>query len=574
MKQPSKRGSRKIRAIVFGLLPCILGIGSAQLIRWMNAVWLTDAGSFWPITLSTISAAILIKLAFSPFIETSSSVAAWLILWTTWFYVPMWVTAAEVPYSAAVVSKDGRVRFASDATRYPEHKVWFLTDRSGTRIVRGVAGKMTVSLLDIEYRYATPYIATRKHGEDLSVPLASAAGAILGEQASGTRASRIALIENRDVQEGVLAKICRTAVGNEIACPLKMTFAPQKDETVPGAAWSTRYTESEAIEERHLPTLVYLLTQSDSSLVQRDKAFALLLELSPSVEPLAQVAQRSHLLDDGQFNELVRRILSSPGCSDAAVAVVSKVNRLSAEQRQALRAKALGEADIATIVDNAAALRIQDPEITELARRMRTTFLADPAVAVRALQVFGDRLPPATQRDAVDGIVGAKAASYSLSALEYLNFSIDLRRDLMKKILADATLGDFSDARLSKEKLQDILTPMEMRALIAMAVKRSETSDKWLEFALASLPIRDMTLAERRLLLNGLLFESPKAALEFVSKNRDYLDPAEVSEITRDYSRTVTGDFCLHLSHRNKNWRTKYFSEAQLEIFRDCAKSR
>ena len=84
----------------------------------------------------------------------------------------------------------------------------------------------------------------------------------------------------------------------------------------------------------------------------------------------------------------------------------------------------------------------------------------------------------------------------------------------------------------------------------------------------------DMTLADRRILLNGLLFKSPKAALEFVSKNQNYLAPDEISEITRDYTRTVTGDFCLHLSHRNKNWRTKYFSEAQLQIFRDCANSR
>jgi hypothetical protein len=86
--------------------------------------------------------------------------------------------------------------------------------------------------------------------------------------------------------------------------------------------------------------------------------------------------------------------------------------------------------------------------------------------------------------------------------------------------------------------------------------------------------MRALTTAERQSLLNGLLFKSPKSALEFVSQNRLYLAPAEVNEVTRDYTRTITGDFCLHLSHRNKNWRTNYFSEDQLQIFRDCADAR
>jgi hypothetical protein len=44
-----------------------------------------------------------------------------------------------------------------------------------------------------------------------------------------------------------------------------------------------------------------------------------------------------------------------------------------------------------------------------------------------------------------------------------------------------------------------------------------------------------------------------------------------VSAITRDYTRTIDPDFCLHLSHRNNNRRTDYFSEDQLRIFRECA---
>jgi hypothetical protein len=68
-----------------------------------------------------------------------------------------------------------------------------------------------------------------------------------------------------------------------------------------------------------------------------------------------------------------------------------------------------------------------------------------------------------------------------------------------------------------------------------------------------------------------MLFLSAKSAVEFASENRPFLDPADVSEITRDYTRTIDPDFCLHLSHRNNNRRTDYFSEDQLRIFRECA---
>ena len=97
-----------------------------------------------------------------------------------------------------------------------------------------------------------------------------------------------------------------------------------------------------------------------------------------------------------------------------------------------------------------------------------------------------------------------------------------------------------------------MLTPAEMRALTAMAIKRSETSGQWLDFAHKSLPVSGMTPAEQQTLLTELLFKGPKAAFEFVSENRRYLEPAEVNEVTRDYTRTITTDLCLHLSHRNQ----------------------
>ncbi len=571
MRHWLKLQDARSRAVVFGLLPLALGLGAARAMHWTDTVWLTTAGSFWPIALSSVSVAILVKLMFSPFEDRTVGWAAWLTLVWTWFHVPLWATAREVPYDAAVVGRDGRVHVVREEARDPKLKVWFLTDQPGTRIVHNVAGQVIASALELEFRYAEPYIATRRDNEDLAEPLRRAASAILQKQAALPRSSKIELIEKRAVQDRVLESICRATVGDRAACPLKMKLSPQGEATALGATWSKYYSEKEAIEEKHQPTLLKLLTQPDSPLVHRDEVFALLLEIAEDVVPLSQVAQQSHLLDDDQFDTLIRRILASPGCGNEAVAIIAKANRLTSEQRLALRAKALGEAGIATLLAQAVSLRFSDPDIAQLAARMRSDFMADPGVAVRALEVFGERLPPDIQRDDVTEIVKAKT-SYALAALHHVNFSTALRLDLLKKVLSDARHDDFSG--LSKEKLLGMLTPAEMRALIAMAVKRSETSGQWLDFAHKSLPISEMTPDEQKSLLTELLFKSPKAALEFVSENRRYLEPAEVDEVTRDYTRTITTDMCLHLSHRNSNRKMEYFSEAQLQIFRDCAGSK
>jgi hypothetical protein len=560
----------KSRAVVFGLLPCVVGLGAARYLHWTDTVWLTTAGSFWPIVLTGLSCAILIKLMFSPLEDGTFGLAAWLTLAWTWFHLPLWATAREVPYAAAIVGANGRVQIVSEATREPALRTWFLTDHSGMRIVHNVVGKVVASSLELEYRYAEPYIATRRDNEDLSEPLKGAAIAILQEQAARPRASKIALIENRAAQDRVLARICHATAGDRVACPLTMKLAPQPEAKAPGATWSTSYTEQEAIAERHLPALLQLLTQGDSPIVQRDEVFALLLAIAEDVVPLSQLAQQSHWLDDDQFDRLIGRILVSPGCGNEAVAIIAKANRLTPAQRLALRAKALGEASIATLLTHAGPLRLADPDIAQLAARLRSDFIADPGIAVRALEVLGERLPADIQRDAVAAIVKAKT-SHALAALRHVNFSPALRRDLMGKVLSDARHDDFSAAGLSKDRLQGMLTPAEMRALIAMAIKRSETSAPWLDFALRSLPISAMTPAEQQSLLTELLFRGPKAAFEFVSENRRYLEPVDVNEVTRDYTRTIATEMCLHLSHRNSNRKMEYFSEAQLQIFRDCA---
>ena len=143
--------------------------------------------------------------------------------------------------------------------------------------------------------------------------------------------------------------------------------------------------------------------------------------------------------------------------------------------------------------------------------------------------------------------------------------------ELLRKVLKDASCDDFNAAHISREKLGDMLAPDEMRLLIESAIKKSDLSAKWLDFAVHMLPIRLMTAAERKSILSALLFVNYKSALEFVSENRSYLETADVDEITRDYTRTIAPDMCLHLSHRNKTRKVDYFSDNQLQIFRDCA---
>lgn len=572
MKRPSISKGFWSRAAIFGALPMVLGLGGAAAVRWSDAVWMTDAGGFWPYALTIISATLLLKAAFEPFFETTSAVVAWLLLLVTWFYAPMWATALAVPTSAAVVTGRGDVHLVRDTVRTTEPSVWLLTRRSDTRIVRNVAGKFVTSGMEVDFAYARPYIAMRRNGDDLAPQLADAAAPVLRAASNATRTEKIALIANRSAQDDLLASVCRNAVSASGPCAIKLTMAATPEAAALGGEWSAQYSEIEAIEERHLPSLVHLLTQTEVSLGKRDRVFGLLLELAISATALAQVAQKSQLLSDEQFDAVIKRILAATSGEDSgdAAAVVASVNRLDEPQRRALRAKAVEEARLTTLLANAGALRLTDAEVGRLTSRSRATLRSDPSVAVRALDLFGDRMPVEAQRDAVEGVIYAKA-SYALAALERVNFSPTLRQLLLKKVVDDAMLDDFATVRLNKSKLIEMLTPQEMRALIAVAVQRGKSSERWHTFAVETLPVSGMTLGERHQILDGLVFNSPKAALEFVSKNRDFLEPGEVAEVTRDYSRTVTRDFCLHLSHRNKNWKQAYFSETQLQIFRECA---
>ena len=180
-------------------------------------------------------------------------------------------------------------------------------------------------------------------------------------------------------------------------------------------------------------------------------------------------------------------------------------------------------------------------------------------------------MPNATAEDAVKVIVKARA-SYALSALRHLNFSPSLRQTLVKKVIADADLDDLGSAKLSRENLEEVLSPVEARALIARLVGKSGSSKEWLELAVRLVPIRAMTTPERKaIVVNELMFASTKSALEFVSDNLQYLEASDVRDVTTDYTKTIARDMCLHLTHRNTNRGFEYFSQAQVQIFRECA---
>jgi hypothetical protein len=573
MVNSSARQNALTAAKVFGIIPCILGVSIGLSLRWGGIIWLTSAGGFWPIVCLSASIAILIKRAISPFEDRMACGFAWLIITWTWLYFPLWLMATAMPSSSGVISRQGHVYITSEWTRQPTDTVWLLTGRTGNRVVQNVTGTINVKSVDVQYRYNEMYVATRSDNEDLSQPVISATNTILTVEAGNSRSSRIALFDRREVHDRLLDRICRAAVPASMPCPLKLSLSPQIEATTLGSVWSKYYTEKEAVDEQHLPALIQLLTQEKSQPVDRDRVFALFMELAVAADDLSKVARKAGMLSEKQFDDLIKRILVSPTGADEAVSILTEVVRLKQDQRQRLRAKVFREAKIEVIVKHIVPLRISDAEVAQLAVRMRAAFATSPNIAAIALEHFGERIPPEIQHDAVRAIVDAKA-SYAIAALEYLNFSEKLREELLDKLLTDANYDDFDSAHISREKLEDMLTPEEMRPLIASAIRKSESSAKWLDFAVHKLPIRLMTLAERKSILNGLLFVSHKSALEFASENRNYLEVVDVDEITRDYTRTIAPELCLHLSHRNKIRKIDYFSATQLQIFRDCAQSK
>ena len=571
MNRASKRPTARVMAIVFAIVPCILGGGFGLYLNWSGTVWLSDTRGVWPVVCLGASAAAVLYLVTTVEYDKIVYASAWLLIAWTWLYVPLWLTAPGLPKSWALVGRDRTVHIASDWSPSGADMVWVLSGRTGYRAVRNVEGAFTASAVDVQYRFGKPYLATRGANEDLFEPVVSAVTAALATESKGSRSSRSALFETGQVQDRFVAGICRAIVQGDGACPLKLTLTPQRAATTFGGVWSKQFMEAEAIEERHLPTLVQLLTLENSRLVERDRVFTLFLELAGTAGDLSKVARKPRMLDDHQFDELIRRILLAPDAGDEALGLAADVTRLKQGQRDALRTKAFREASIALIAKYPGAGRISDDELMGLATRMRAAFSANPQVAVSALEVFGARLTREVQSDAVAAIVNGRV-SHAIAALRHLNFSNELRKVLLKKVIADAGLKDL-EASLSRERLEDIFMSAELRPLITSVLARSSSKD-WLEYAVKVLPMRAMTAEERKQLVEEVMFTSPKAALEFVSENRQHLEPADVNAVTSDYVRTITRDLCLHLTHRNTNRQTDYFSDAQIAIFAQCAQGK
>lgn len=558
-------------ASMFGIIPCVIGVGIGQVLVWGNAVWLSDSWGFWPVTCTVLSLAALGKRAYAPFEEKTSAVAAFLLLAWTWAYAPLWATAIAIPQSSAVVSRDGRIFVANEWARFPEDRVWLLTRRVGKRIIGGAAGTAAVNGIDIKYRFSDPFIAATSNNTDLAKPVLAAVTTALAAESAKPRASRIDLFEKREVHDRFLGQLCRAIVPDSATCPLQLSLKPRDDQTALGTVWSKHYTEHEAVAEPHLPTLVRLLTGENPGPIAEKRVFERFLDLADTAGKLASVARKPRHLDEHQLDELIRRILDSPDGGNEAAAILLEVNRLKHEQRQELRAKLLAEASAHVILAHAWPLHISDAEIALLGPRLDEAFAGRPEVAVQAVQVLGERLPATARQSAVRAIVAGKVA-HALAAIRHVHVSTELRTLLLQKILAEADIADFEAAQRTAGRLDDMLMPAELRALSSVVIAKSETSTVWHEFAARALPVHTLSLTERKSVLNGILFKSAKSALEFVSENRQYLDAADVNEVTTDYTRTITRDFCLHLSHRNANRGMEYFSEEQLRIFRDCAK--
>ncbi len=356
-------------------------------------------------------------------------------------------------------------------------------------------------------------------------------------------------------------------------CPIDLVLRPDEDAVLAGALWSSTFTESEAIDERHLPALANHLTSIDTNVAEKDQLLAVFLSTARTVGELALAARQPHLLDDAQFDTLIERILAAPGRADELVKVVTTVKRLSAGQRRALRQKILHDAGIAVILNHVVDLHITDVEVSALSRRLASTPEIEPELALQILVQLGNRLPNDTQQQLGD-IVSSSTPRHALTALREINFSSDLRKALTGKVLTDATAQDFKDMHLSKGSFIEMLAPNERRSLIAHFVAQSVDSAEWLDLAVELLPFWELVPAERRILVDGLLFKNARLAMEFVSLNHRLLPASLVNEITRDYTKTIRPDVCLHLSHRNKNRRIDFFSEQQVRIFAECADRR
>jgi len=174
-------------AIVFAIIPYVLGGGIGLYLNWKGTIWLSDTRGVWPFVCLGASIAAVLYLATTVDYDKVLYFSAWLLITWTWLYAPLWLTAPGIPKAWAIVGKDGTVHVAGEWAPSGTDILWVLSGRTGTRVVRNVEGAFTASSVDVQYRFGKPYIATRGADEDLSAPVVGAVTAALATESKRSR---------------------------------------------------------------------------------------------------------------------------------------------------------------------------------------------------------------------------------------------------------------------------------------------------------------------------------------------------------------------------------------------------
>jgi hypothetical protein len=571
--------------IVLGLLPCLLSTGVGYYLKMNGTVWLSDTSGVWPVVCVLMSAGLIVSIVDSiqekmnarqvTFFNllrlgTYSLVVFAFVGWSS-LYFTLWLGASKVPYSTAIVSH-GVAHKVSDSFHGGIGSVLLMTGRSGKKFVRNVEGRVSAQSMEAQYTFDKAFVATRMNEEDLSTIVVASLNTILAPMAKKSRTERVQLLTQGGLEQ-INESVCRLIMRGDAGCPLSLKLTPVSDSTMRSQVWSTEYSEAEAIAERHLPTLIQLLTNESLGLAERDTAYELFMECATQVEQFGIVARTSRTLKEKQFDELLDRILAAADGGNEAGNTLITVKQLSQQQREKLREKALSDASVEFIVKQAAKMRLTDADVARLSPRMQSVVAQNPSVAVSILDVFGERLPKEAQNASVEAIAHAEVG-YAIEALRSLNFSTEFRERLMNRILSAAASDEKDLLSVSKEKLEAGLTLQEFEALTAALIRNNAISGKRLDFVVQMLPVLAMTHSEQKTVVDELMFVSTKTALEFVSVNHKYLERTIVNDVTRDYVKTIDREFCLHLTHRNRNRRVEFFSQDQIQIFQECALAR
>ena len=84
MKRSSKRPTARVMAIVFAIIPCVLGGGLGLYLNWNGTIWLSDTRGVWPVICIGGSIAAILYLAVTVDYDRTVYASAWLLITWTW----------------------------------------------------------------------------------------------------------------------------------------------------------------------------------------------------------------------------------------------------------------------------------------------------------------------------------------------------------------------------------------------------------------------------------------------------------------------------------------------------------